>query len=279
MSDKYIMDGHKLFWHLDRVSAWEKGERIAPLHIDVGLSKGCNLKCIYCFGELQGNKYMKGKDVYFPREPLLKYMREAGEAGVRSLAIIGEAEPLMNPHVYDAIAEGKKGGADISLGTNGVLLDTGSQGEEALENLTWIRFNISAATDEAYRKVHRSRDFETLMEKIRFCVAQKRKKQLDITIGMQMVLVPANVDQVLALADLGKTLGVDYLVIKQCSDTKDSDLGVYDRLGEYDSFEAILKEAESKSVGEYNVIVKWDKVTNKGERSYAHCLGAPFLLY
>ena len=33
--DKYKMGGHKLLWHLDRVQAWQKGERIAPLSIDV----------------------------------------------------------------------------------------------------------------------------------------------------------------------------------------------------------------------------------------------------
>lgn len=279
MTDKYVMDGHKLFWHLDRVVAWERGERIAPLHIDVGLSKGCNLKCIYCFGELQGNIYRRGKDIYFPREPLLRYVREAGEAGVRSMAIIGEAEPLLNPHAYEAIVEGKKAGVDMSLGTNGVLYDTGSVGKEALEYLTWIRFNISAASDEAYRRIHCSKDFDRAIDNIRFCVDTKRKKNLDITIGLQMVLVPSNVDQVIALASLGKHLGVDYLVIKQCSDTKENALGVYDKLEEYDDFGEILREAENISEGDYNVIVKWHKVTNKGYRSYAQCLGAPFLLY
>ena len=123
MTDKYIMDGHKLYWHLDRVNDWLHGRRIAPIHIDVGLSKGCNIKCQYCFGVLQGNFYKKGSEVYFPREPLLRYVKEAGELGVRSMAFVGEAEPLLNPHVYEAIVEGKKAGVDIALGTNGILLD------------------------------------------------------------------------------------------------------------------------------------------------------------
>ncbi len=279
MTDRYLMDGHKLYWHLDRVLDWQRGERIAPLHIDVGLSKGCNLRCIYCFGGLQGNVYMKGREIYFPREPLLRYMREAGEAGVRSMAIIGEAEPLLNPHVYEAIAEGKRSGVDMSLGTNGVLFDTGRDGEEALQHMTWIRFNISAASDEAYKRIHCSGEFETALKKIQFCVDTKCRRNLKITIGLQMVLIPANIDQVVPLARLGRKLGVDYLVIKQCSDTKESALGVYDRLKEYEGFTDILREAESLSSGGYNVIVKWNKVTNRGWRNYARCLGSPFLLY
>ncbi|KPK96589.1 MAG: radical SAM protein, partial [Omnitrophica WOR_2 bacterium SM23_72] len=89
MTDKYLMDGHKLYWHLDRVRDWLEGKRIVPIHIDVGLSKGCNIRCEYCFGVLQGNFYKKGAEFYFPREPLLRYVREAGEAGVRSMGFIG----------------------------------------------------------------------------------------------------------------------------------------------------------------------------------------------
>jgi MoaA/NifB/PqqE/SkfB family radical SAM enzyme len=279
MADKYAMDGHKMIWHLDRVLDWEKGHRIAPLHIDVGLSKGCNIKCQYCFGVLQGNFYRKGADTFFPREALLSYVREAGEAGVRSMAFIGEGEPLLNPHVYDAIVEGTKAGVDIALGTNGLLLDTGLPGERALECLKWIRFNISAATDDAYRRVHGSKDFAVAKEKISFCVEQKRKKGLSVTVGLQMVLTPSNVDQVLLLAELGKELGVDYLVVKQCSDTVANDLKVYDRLGEYEHFNEILQKAEALSTDSYNVIVKWGKITNNGVRNYDQCLGVPFLLY
>ncbi len=279
MADKYLMDGHKLLWHLDRVNDWQHGKRIAPIHIDVGLSKGCNIKCEYCFGVLQGNFYRKGPEVYFPRDPLLRYVMEAGEIGVRSMAFVGEAEPLMNPNVYDAIIEGRKAGVDIALGTNGILYDTGDKGALALEHLSWIRFNISAASDEAYRKVHRSKEFQTAIEKIKFAVTTKKQKNLSVTIGLQMVLTPTNVDQAVPLAKLGRDLGVDYCVIKQCSDTVESALGVYKKLEDYDNFADILKEAEDTSIAGYNVIVKWKKISNKGIRTYEQCLGVPFLLY
>jgi len=279
MADKYIMDGNKLCWHLDRVNDWLRGKRIVPIHIDVGLSKGCNIRCEYCFGVIQGNFYKKGSEVYFPGEPLLRYVREAGQMGVRSMGFIGEAEPLLNPYVYEAIVEGKKAGIDISMGTNGILLDTGKKGREALECLTWIRFNISAASDEGYRRIHGSKEFPTVIEKIKFCVETKRKRALNVTVGLQMVLTPSNVDQVVGLAKLGKELGVDYLVIKQCSDTVESHLGFFHKFDEYDNFYNILKEAEAQSSGDYNVIVKWKKITDKGRRNYDSCLGVPFLLY
>lgn len=279
MADIYLMDGHKLHWHLDRVTDWLDGKKIVPLHIDVGLSKGCNIRCHYCFGVMQGNFYRKGADFYFPREPLLRYVKDAGEVGVRSMGIIGEAEPLLNPNVYDAIIEGNKAGVDMALGTNGVLFDTGKKGEKALEHLKWIRFNLSAASDDAYRKLHGSKEFSTVIEKIKFCVDVKKRKNLDLTIGLQMVLTPQDADQVVPEAKLGKELGVDYFVIKQCSDAQDDTLGIYSRLGEYDGFSDILEKAEAESSGDYSVIAKWKKITGKGKRDYDHCLGPPFLLY
>ncbi|MFC1825718.1 radical SAM protein, partial [Thermodesulfobacteriota bacterium] len=110
MKDSYFMNSNKLLWHLDRVNDWINGKRIAPIHIDVGLSKGCNIRCHYCFGAMQGNFYQKGSETYFPREALLKYIKEAGEIGVKSMGFIGEGEPLLNPYVYEAILEGKRSG-------------------------------------------------------------------------------------------------------------------------------------------------------------------------
>ena len=279
MSDKYLMDGQKMLWHLDRVNDWQNGKHIAPIHIDVGLSKGCNIKCHYCFGVVQGNFFKKGAETYFAREPLLRYMKDAGEAGVRSMALIGEAEPTLNPYLYEAIVTGKKAGIDISIGTNGILFDDGPKGEEALEHLTWIRFNISAASDEAYRKLHGSRDFDQFIKKVKFCVATKKKRNLGVTIGFQMVLTPKDLDQVLPLARLGKELGIDYLVVKQCGDTVEGALGIFDRLHEYRKYSEVLKEAEDLSTADYQVIIKWGRIANEGKRNYKQCLGVPFLIY
>lgn len=279
MPDPYIMDGCKLMWHPDRVTAWLKGERIAPLHIDVGLSKGCNIRCEYCFGVLQGNFYKKGADKYFPREPLLDYMRSAGEVGVASMGFIGEAEPTLNPNLYDAIDVAKSSGIDVSLGTNGLLFDTSIAGLYALGQLTWLRFNISACDDRSYREIHGSKEWQKFLDVVRWCVARKKANKLSVTIGFQSVLTPNNLPYMVGLAKLGKQLGVDYHVIKQCSDDTLSSLGIYKRLHEYDGFTETLKEAEAQSEGDYNVIVKWGMIGNKGKRNYDRCLGVPFVLY
>lgn len=279
MTDLFLMDNCKIMWHPERIAEFLSGKRIAPLHIDVGLSKGCNIQCCYCFGMLQENRYKNGVNIYFPRKPLLKYMRDAGNIGVKSMGIIGEAEPTLNPHLYDAINEGTKFGVDISLGTNGILFNDGEKGIKALEQLKWIRFNISAASDESYRDIHCSKAFKIVIKKIKFCVKTKEENGLPITIGIQSVLVPEDAKEMVPLAKLGKELGVDYFVIKQCGDSPDNRIGIYNILNQYKDFIPILKEAEKESTDKYNVVVKWSHILSEGKFTFDNCVGMPFILY
>jgi MoaA/NifB/PqqE/SkfB family radical SAM enzyme len=281
MNDIYLTGGTKIMWHPERVAAWLKGETIAPLYIDAGLSKGCNISCHYCFGMVQENLYKKGKHLYFPRKSLLKYMRDAGQCGVKGMGFIGEAEPTLNPNLYDAIQVGVDNGIDIGLGTNGILFNNGNDGIKALENLTYIRFNISAASKEAYKILHGSIEFDKVIEKIKFCVKTKEESGLPVTIGMQMVLTPKDINETIPLAKLGKELGVDYFQIKQCADLQDNSLGIYNEYfkGTYDSFKDTLKKAESESTDKYHVLPKWYAITEGYKQDYDRCLGTPFLLY
>ncbi|OQW92858.1 MAG: hypothetical protein BWK78_00370 [Thiotrichaceae bacterium IS1] len=66
--ERFRFDGHKMMYHLDRVFAWQKGERFAPIHVDMGLTKFCNTACIYCYGVVQNMK----KGVMIQREALLR---------------------------------------------------------------------------------------------------------------------------------------------------------------------------------------------------------------
>jgi len=36
-----VLDAHKLSYHFDRVQSWENGERIAPITVDMALSRAC----------------------------------------------------------------------------------------------------------------------------------------------------------------------------------------------------------------------------------------------
>ena len=50
---KLILDSHKLSYHMDRVNAWENGEIIAPISVDMALTRGCGAMCSFCYAMMQ----------------------------------------------------------------------------------------------------------------------------------------------------------------------------------------------------------------------------------
>lgn len=267
-----ILDGHKLLWHKDRVEAWLRGERIAPVTIDCALTRACTYRCTYCYGQLQAND-----EKHMTRDVIFRFLDDAAEIGVRAISFVSDGESTCSPHLYEAIIRGKLNGLDMALGTNGYLLKD-ERLEEILPALTYLRFNISAADPERYAAIHGCgiACYEKVIRTIRNAVSIKRRNRLDVTLGLQMVLLPELADQIIPLAKLGKELGVDYLVIKHCSDDEQSSLGVdYEK---YFGLVDILKEAETYSDDTYLVRAKWSKILSHGKRCYSQCYGPPFIM-
>jgi len=267
-----ILDGHKLAWHKDRVEAWLNGERIAPITIDCSLTRACTYRCVYCYGQLQANDEKR-----MTRDVIFRFLDDAAEIGVKAISFVSDGESTCSPHVYDAILRGRANGLDMALGTNGYLLKD-DRLEEILPDLTYLRFNISSGEKRRYAEIHGCPEdyFDKVCNTVKECVRIKKDKGLSVTIGLQMVLLPQFRDQIMPLAKLGKTLGVDYLVIKHCSDDENGSLKV--DYSKYHEMVDILKQAEEKSTADYLVKAKWSKILSGGERCYKKCYGPPFIV-
>lgn len=267
-----ILDGQKLAWHKERVQALLAGERVAPITIDCALTRRCNYDCVYCYSQLQANT-----EKPMNREVIFRFLDDAAEIGVKAISFVSDGESTMSPHLTETILRGRANGLDMALGTNGSLFG-GERLEEVLRGLTYLRFNISAAAPRRYAEIHgcSEANLERVCRNISACVAFKRAHGLHVTIGMQMVLMPQFADQILPLARLGRDLGVDYLVIKHCSDDEEGRLGVdYDG---YDRLRSLLLEAEALSGPGYAVAAKWSKILAKGKRAYSRCYGPPLIM-
>lgn len=272
MTVKLILDGHKLAWHKERVDSWLSGERIAPITIDCALTRRCTYRCIYCYGQLQANDEKR-----MTKEVVFRFLDDAAEIGVKAISFVSDGESTCSPYLYDAILRGKANGLDMALGTNGYLLKD-ERLVDILPTLTYLRFNISTAEATRYAIIHRCKEdcYYKVINTIKACVKIKQEKALDVTLGLQMVLLPEVMDQITPLAELGKELGVDYLVIKHCSDDESGSLGI--DYSKYHDMVDILKKAESYSDDKYMVKAKWSKILSGGKRSYSRCYGPPFIM-
>lgn len=273
--EKIILDASKVLWHKERIEQWKRGERIAPITIDCALTTRCSYRCVYCYGKMQCINQSENLD----KETIYNFLDDAAEIGVKGISFVSDGESTCNPNLKDAIVYGKSLGIDMALGTNGYLLND-DELEDILPCLTYLRFNISAGEAERYAYIHGCKIdcFYKVVDTIKKAVSIKKEKNLGVTIGLQMVLMPEFKDQIIPLSRLGKELEVDYLVIKHCSDDEDSTLGVDYNQYEDENLIKVLREAEKLSTDFYQVSVKWSKIMSHGEKRYCKCFGAPFIL-
>jgi radical SAM protein with 4Fe4S-binding SPASM domain len=265
------MDGTKLLWHMDRVKArFERGDRVAPIHIDMGIAKFCNIACVFCYGF-----YQQPKPVFIQRDALLQTVTDAAMIGVKSLAFIGDGEPTCNPACYEALRRGKNLGLDMAISTNGVLVTTEEKMLSILESCVWMRFCISAGTREGYLKIHQKDRFLVAVDNIRRIVELRDKHNLKCEIGMQAVFVPTlMIQEMIEESKLAVSLGVDYLVIKQCSLPDDGSSGMeFFDVNDYDKpeIDEALQQCQSLSTDRTEIIPKWKLIKQKGEKPYEQC--------
>jgi MoaA/NifB/PqqE/SkfB family radical SAM enzyme len=267
-----ILDGTKISWYQDRIDAWLRGERIAPVTIDMALTRACNYGCHFCYAMLQENDRK-----VISREVIHNFLEDCSEIGVRGISLVSDGESTISPVFIDTIQRGSALGLSMAVGTNGLVLDRAKL-LEILPHLTYLRVNISAGERARYAEIMGVKEhwFDRVCQNIRDMVDIKRRYNLSVTIGMQMVLMPQYADQILPLARLGRELRPDYLIIKHCSDNEDGDLGVeYEK---YRDLYSLLHEAEAMSDEQYKVAVKWSKIDSGNKRSYQRCYGPPFML-
>lgn len=268
-----ILDGSKICFHKERLESYLRGDRVAPLTIECAITTICNYKCVFC-----SKKFEKIDDqVIMDEDVVKKFLEDAKEIGVKGVSFIGDGENICSPYLESSIIYGKKLGLDMALGTNGSLLSE-KQLLNILPHLTYIRFSICAVDEERYKEIHgtNSKLYHAAIEAIRAAAAIKIKNDLDVTIGLQMVLMPEFKDQIIPLAKFGNEVkGIDYLVIKHCSDGLEGEIGVdYEKYTEcYD----LLKEAETYSTDDFHVKVKWSKIADGKDRKYNKCYAAPLL--
>jgi MoaA/NifB/PqqE/SkfB family radical SAM enzyme len=271
-----ILDSHKLGLHMERVKAWEAGERIAPVSVDMALTRACGAMCTFCYAMLQESQERSSiKELH-----ALNLLDDFKEIGIKSVSLVSDGESTLARAYVPFIKHAKSIGIDVANGTN--AWEWGPEKvDEVLPNLTWVRFTVAAGTAERYAELmykspKETKVFDRAMQNIKYSVDLKRKLGLGVTLGIQMVLMPGMKEDIIPFANLGVQLGVDYAVIKHCSDDEVGSLGI--DYTEYHQMFENLRIAEGMSNDKTKVIVKWSKINDGENFSYKRLYGPQFLL-
>lgn len=270
-----ILDSHKLSYHIHRIKAWEAGERIAPVSVDMALTRSCGAMCSFCYAMMQEPQERSS----IKTDHSLQLLDDFAEIGVKGVSLISDGESTLSKAYVPFIQHAHKLGIDIGNATNAWEWEP-EKIEQVLPYMSWVRFTVAAGRPESYSKImfkgpEHTHVFDRAMKHIKYAVDLKKKNNLKVTLGIQMVLMPEFKDEILDFAKLAVDLGVDYGVIKHCSDDEYGTLGV--DYTKYDDMHELLKQAELLSNDDTKIIVKWEKI-KESKATYNRFYGPAFLL-
>jgi cyclic pyranopterin phosphate synthase len=116
-------------------------------YLRISITDRCNLRCVYCMPK-NGIKLFEHKEI-LAYEEIFRVVGIAASLGVRKIRLTG-GEPLVRKNIFHLISSLKtiKGIEDISLTTNGILLEKYARG---LADSGLNRINISLDTLRPYR--------------------------------------------------------------------------------------------------------------------------------
>ncbi len=269
----YQLDHTKVMWWRERVEAWDRGEKIAPVTMDVSWTRKCNAACSFCYASTQASD-----GGVITKKQAFHFLEDAAAIGVKGVSLISDGESTVVPWYEESIEHGAKCGLAIGIGTNGVRLKRPLL-EEILPHLTYLRFNFSAGEMERYKGIMglKERDYWQVIQNVKDAMEIKRRDNLPVVINVQMVTMPSFHDQIVPLATLCRDeLRPDYLIYKHTADTIEGLLGVDYR--QYDKCFDRFREVESMGDDRFRVVVKWARLADEGKRDYKRCLGSPFIM-
>jgi MoaA/NifB/PqqE/SkfB family radical SAM enzyme len=266
------LDGSNIGYHRERVEAWERGERVAPIFMDIAWTRKCQAACHFCYAQAQASE---GGEI--TRDIAMQFLEDAAEIGVLAMNYISDGESTMVPYYAEAVEKATDLGIAIGAGTNGIALPQEVL-ERILPRLMSLRVNFSAGEKKRYAEIMGLKQavYDIVVRNIRNAVRLVRDNGWPCVVNMNLVCDPKDADQLLPFAKLAKDLGVHYAIIKHCAVDTDGVLDVDYKA--YDQIEETLRQCEELSNDDTKIVVKWNKLKHKGIRQYSRCFGPPFAL-
>lgn len=275
-----VLDGttalsSKVGWYRDRVEAWKRGEKVAPITVDMSLTRRCQASCSWCFAQTQSSESEINE---ITKKQFFDFCEDAAEIGVKGISLISDGESTLVDWYADAVEHAHSCGLAVGAGSNGIRL-TRDVLEMVLPKLTYLRFNFSAGTRKRYAEIMglKQHYFDVVVQNIRDGMEIIRRDGLPCSLNLQIVLHPRDGDQILPFARLSTELRPVYSIIKHCSDSDDGAIGV--DYSKYAGLADDLREAEriGREAG-VRIAVKWDKIQTGWNRAYDRCYGPNFIM-
>lgn len=185
--------------YLDRVQAFQRGEVVAPITINLDPTSKCNLRCGWCNSwRVLGHDTLGVDDLKCLDDQLTGW-------GVQSMCVAGGGEPSLSPYldiVYDMCRRHNLAG---SFTTNGLQVIP----KVVLEGSWWVGVSVDAGTPATYLALKGIDKFDVCVDNIRRAVEIKRLHGYTCEISFKYLVHPGNEHDILKAYALACDLGCD----------------------------------------------------------------------
>ncbi len=212
--DIHPFNAFKILRYGDRVEAMQRGEKTAPVSVEIDLSNTCPHDCPFCsFGTSESQGYRQQNWVQMDTPRGLRLLEELAEVGVKSVTFTGGGEPLVHKAVAQFFEKATALGLKWGVVTNGFMLK-GSAREWIAKHATFVRVSLDAGTSETHQFSHGVKvpQFEQILGNI--LATRELAGDRPLTIGAGFCVMDQNWREIVRATELVKSHGGSYIEVR-----------------------------------------------------------------
>jgi MoaA/NifB/PqqE/SkfB family radical SAM enzyme len=178
-----------------------------PFYADVALTRRCNCRCIGCrYHPTEGHPLAYDGATDFSADLFHRLCEELPPLGTHMLVLHGGGEPFLHPQLPQFLAEAKQARFNVSMITNGTLLDRDTIAMLFDRRLDQLKVSLWASTVEQYERIRPGSDpddFARVVASLRNVARIKAERGIRYpSVRVHCVITRENYDTLDAFAEL-----------------------------------------------------------------------------
>jgi tungsten cofactor oxidoreducase radical SAM maturase len=202
----------------EKVYVWDRGEeglvlqcpRADVRRVYIEVTSLCNLNCITCMRNVWSDEMgHMDMDTFHTIVQQLKDF-----ADIRSVTLAGFGEPLYHPEILGMARAIKELGLELTIITNGTLLDQNLAEELINIGLDRMIVSIDSVHPKLFGDIRRGANLDIVLNNVRRLNEIKQRRQSKHpTIGIEFVAMRRNVHEVSDLPRFGSFLSASFIIV------------------------------------------------------------------
>jgi len=204
----------KVLAHSEMLRAFVAGRKVAPIHMRIGITGACNMRCNFCNFHSPHETQFYDRFSYqdsLPTDRCMALLREFKDHGGRAVTFCGSGECTVHPGYLTIASDAHAAGLKLGLITNGSMLHLPDMAKCVAQTHSWVRIGMNAGTAATFAAVthHRPETFERLLGAIR--TLRSGALLPDFKIGLNFVMTADNYREIDAAAERARNSGAHYI--------------------------------------------------------------------